>query len=812
MAEEEEGGQSGPNPFGLALLGVVFLPAGVVGLAFYLLLRRGRFPLSTLFQIFVLFEIFVLALWVSMDAWGSFTSFFSDLGGASSNLGSLALPLTLFYSGIGGILGIFIAWWEIRQMKINPHRLELKGNWQFNFKFRRTIAETLSRKKKIQKLKQGILIDEDRAPMGINERDDRIAYRYYSEAATHTMISGASGSGKTLSQQSLIRADLANHCPTVIVDFKRSPEFASKISAWADEFGCEFYHFVNGDSSTYDIKFSKGQATYDPLAAGTPTSKADMILGMREYDTASAVYKANMQQLLQVLFSMLHYADRSKTEKIKWNEGGLYLLASVLSGDNITELAIACAGTPIGKEAEEVTAQVKSRGSGLKHAFEELQGQLRTIVASEYGQWMRTNSHSPQIDLFKLTQKKGTVILFSLNSDSEPEFARYVGSMILADLTNTSARRRNEQLKNNVQIYVDEFQAVTPSAVTSLLEKSRESKMAVTLAQQSFEQIIKAAPASGEAYLLSILDTCSNFLVHNGMTEDSAERLSKILGKHKVTKYRSTNKNESSFLSMNWSNRRNSVVSTEEEEEWIFSPREFMSLMSPLEANGFKSTAVLINKSCSDPAYAGRAGALARTLWMVPALEVLETYYDPTYRLNRHGDSSIDVVMSDGASASLLPGDELLATEPKRVMKTVSMEDLSADSVLESDREIAAALASRRSGKDANPVQSVERESAFAGDERDDIEEMKSYGESLSSRLPKKEDVGDLWSEQAPPPRRTEKTTESSVKTGLPIPPVRSSGLPVPGRPTGGLPIPKREEALPLPQDDDPEEESLPMP
>lgn len=481
------------------------------------------------------------------------------------------------------------------------------------------------------------------------------------DSPSHLFLFGKSftPTHNTITMQSLISADIENGKTVVVVDFKRSPKFASKLAAWAEDNDREFYHFVNGDSEEYDIPRSKGQCFYDPLKSGTPTSKADMVLGMREYDSNAAVYKSAMQQLLQVLFGMLKFADHDVAKQIDWNHGGLYQLASVMSGNGFGELAAGCTvelspdsprkkwpymkpgagglagaqevfmNTPIAKNAIELAEAMRAKGP-LTQARDELQGQMRTIIASEYGQWMKTGNTNEdrEIDLFELTKEDGNVILFSLNSDSEPEFAQYVGSMIFADLTNISALRRNAGSDNQVNIYVDEFQAVPPTAVTSLLEKSRESKMALTIAQQSFDQVVASAKTAGEAYLNSILDTCSNFIAHAGATEDSATRLSKLLGKQFVTVYSKTNDNDSSFLSTNRNKSLDSKVAAREEERWIYGPSEFMKLSSPDPANDFKSSAVWVTKTSADPKYSKKGGASARTVWMVPPERVLLEYYE----------------------------------------------------------------------------------------------------------------------------------------------------------------------------------------
>lgn len=611
---------------------IVFLPSFFIGWLFFNLLRRGKQKFTVILSSVIMFEIILFFAWKKLEIFEEVRYLFSNLDKIGDNWQSLIPPLLFFYGFLGGIFGLIMVSLSLKRMRDNPHRRQLPGHWNYKFQYRRSPVEYFIYKRKVKKLKNGEYSNPEKSPLGLDENylKDEVVYRYNTEAQKHTLISGASGSGKTVTMLSLVKNDIEQQLPVVLIDFKRSPEFASKLAKWAHENEADFYHFVNGEPKNYDVKNSPGQAYYDPLNSGTPTSKADMVLGMREYDSASAVYRANMQQLLQVLFAMLHYADRSKTKNIIWDKGGFYQLASSMMDNNITELSIACEGTPIEKQAEAIEAASKGK-TQIRHAMEELQGQIRTITASEYGKWLQSLQGERNIDLFELTKKPGTVILFSLNSDSEPEFASYVGSMILSDLTSVSAKRRNMGVENQVNVYVDEFQAVNPTSVTSLLEKSRESKIAMTLAQQSFEQIVASSENNGEAYLLSILDTCSNFIIHNGSTEDSAIRLSKILGKHWVVKYRMSNKNESFLLSLNWRNKRDSNVTSYEEENWVLEPREFMQLTSPDKTNNYKSTAIIINKTSGDKSFRGKTGAVARRVWMIPNSEVISKFYTPRF-------------------------------------------------------------------------------------------------------------------------------------------------------------------------------------
>lgn len=436
----------------------------------------------------------------------------------------------------------------------------------------------------------------------------------------------------TITMLSLMLNDIMNGIPIVVIDFKQSPELSSKLSAWCHEYDSNFYHFMNGNPKNYDVQYSPGQSTYDPLLNGG-AGKADMVLNMREYDTASAVYKMNMAQLLQVLFSMLKYADKRKAPHIDWTHGTIYQVTSAISG-NLTELAVACEGTPIEKEAEEIDAASRSKTSQLRHAMDELQGQMRTLTASAYGPWLKLSKDQRNIDLYKLTSSSNNVILFSLNSDSEKDFSKFIGSLILSDLNSLSSKRRNSGLKNQVNVYVDEFQAVSPTAVTTLLEKSRESRLGMTLSSQSFEQIISASDQNGEAYLKGILDTCSNFIIHNGATESSATRVAELIGKAPKETYRRSNKNKGGLFSFNFFNKRDQIIQTGEEIDWIVPPQDFMKLSSPSKGNGQKSTAMIINKTSDDPQFKNKSGAVCRHTWMIPNKLVIADYFIPTIGMN----------------------------------------------------------------------------------------------------------------------------------------------------------------------------------
>jgi len=624
--EGKGGGEAAAGKLVLFLVLLPFIPAVLIGLLFYfvflrvLKLKRSVSGLITLGFL----GLSYLAL-TALDGFNRAVGAFTASGGILENWTELlyfAAPLSV---GLGVIFGYGLILWDVRDIHNNPHRVELPGFWTYKIQWRKTPLELLRKRRALKALRSGTLIDDRRAPLGYEEKEDRVGYRFTEESVRHTLVTGAAGSGKTISMLSMMRADIESGRTVIAIDFKRSPEFAAKLAAWSHEFGIPFYHFEKGKPESYRTEFSQGQSTYDPFASG---SGSEMVLNLREYDTNSAVYKEAMQQLLQVLFAMMEQADRSKAPNVDWNHGGIYQLASAITDPNLKDLLVACEGKPIFHDAQDYVPLATSGKGPEKDTLEKLRGQMRTMVASGYGRWFKIGDGSRNIDLLKMMTGDQTIVLFSFNSDEEEELSRYVGSMIFADLNACSSQIRNRKASKVTNIYVDEFQAVPPTAVTALLEKSRESKFAMTLAQQAFEQIITSSKSNGEAYLQSILVTCSNFLTHAGMTQDSAERISKLMGKHWKAVYSRTNKSDGGFLKNNFGNRRNQIVSATNQEIWKVEPSEFMELSAPSSVNGYRSTAILINKAVADPDVEAE-GTIARKLWMVPPQVVLDEYVTP---------------------------------------------------------------------------------------------------------------------------------------------------------------------------------------
>lgn len=434
----------------------------------------------------------------------------------------------------------------------------------------------------------------------------------------------------TVTMLNLIKNDILSGHPVCVIDFKKSPDLIYFLSKWAKENDREFYHFVSGKPGTYKNPYKKEQSTYDPLSTGGATAKADMILNLRSWDTSSEVFKKRTQDVLQSLFFLLERTPRKAVPEIDWDSGGLAQFVSALDLNNFKKMIEIMA---IDMQAERLSPgdvrryntlvdlyrelSSKSR-SDIKAQIVELHSIARTLIVSNYGDWLAKGTSGSHINLMDIaTDSSGPIVLFSFNQQEEPEFAEYVGSIVMSDLSRVSALKNAKGDETKFGVYIDEFQTLDPRTVKDNLEKARSSKMYITLSLQSIDQIVSSADSAGEAMANAILDTCANFIFHDGSGHDTAEKMSKIIGKSEYYVSKTTAKANKSMLKFRLMSVHEAMVSKTIENDWLIAPKDFQSLDAPSESNGYKATAYVINKAPDDDRFERSGGALARKVHVI---------------------------------------------------------------------------------------------------------------------------------------------------------------------------------------------------
>jgi hypothetical protein len=584
------------------------------------------------------------------------SAMFGVIVGLTMGLMAPMLAAGAFLGLVGSLVAVFVS---VASMRAYPYKVVVRGqSWQYHFRFRKTLLETIRARRLLRDLKAGKYVaygDPSLNPLGIEEEPigyqpdpvaihaDRVVTRTEDEAITHTTVTGGTGSGKSTTLKELVLHDMNVGKTVFFIDCKNDPHMACSLAHMARTHGYEFYHFSVSDD--YRVRDNPlGPATYDPLAHGGVSIKANMMLGVREWDSSSAVYRENAEAYLTKLFRIIDTSISlgilDRIDAIDTSQGYFSIFTQMLDPVIFNAVIVEMNNDERAKDirtmASEINALVspsnRSRqADNTKHAQTEYKNTMSGLMSSEYGRWLKRGGsvNGRNIDVFKIASKPKQLVLFSLEASNPGDRGTSIGSMICNDLTNMTASRELAGQTNPIGIYIDEFQSLPPTCVTSMVNKARSANAAIVLAFQSMSQL--TASTGSDAYITALINTCSNFLFHAGSDYDVGLTAAKIIGTHPVPKYSIQKHNDSAPFSRNFTNNRNPNVSQTEDQEWILDPSEFTNLSAPLPSKGrFKSEAILIRKKSGDPIDAKATGPTAHKVSVIAPSEAFTEYYDAT--------------------------------------------------------------------------------------------------------------------------------------------------------------------------------------
>lgn len=590
-----------------------------------------------------------------------------------ANLIVLYMTICVVISFLVTIILVFI---KDKTMKRFPHIIQQDG-WAKNFKYSPTIFEKKEKAHMRELLKSGACYQDDKAPIGILDakvpisvdesgeikylNKNAIVYRYDKEANAHTLITGASGSGKSVNMYNMVKNDIISEKPVVVVDFKNGIEWVYFLSKWAKEHNRPFLHFVSGRPGSYKNEFCEKPASYDPLGYGDVSEKMNMVVNLREWDTASNVYKGRTQTLVTNIFNMLELFERTGNKHmvedlVDWKAGGIKQFLSTLSISTLKEMiertsdmykGWQLSGVKISqgdlttlKTLQDFYKDLNDRDY-YKTTLEQLTGlrnMMIILLNSSYGDWLETTDQTDNhINLKEIGLRMGEyknnppIVLFSLSPSRDGDFAKMMGSIIMNDLSRLSDAKQNFKLEDYIGIYLDEFQTLNAKDLANILEKSRGAGFCVTLSCQSIEQIISGSGGTS-ADLDALLGTINNFIIHAGAVESTANILSNLIGSASIRVWNTVQRRGGllktllpSDIAMIFSPPINETYTMKDRP--IISPSEFQSLSTAKNTQpdgSVKVTAYFITKSCADPLFSKAQRHLARKTEVIVNDELLQ--------------------------------------------------------------------------------------------------------------------------------------------------------------------------------------------
>lgn len=591
----------------IAVACLLFFPATIAAVGFYFVVMRWlrqkwtvAVMIATLLSVCLMFGL--RGVVVSLQG-----------AGFAYDSGEFWWSLLWLYVLVGALVGVWAGMVPYPmlhyQLRVSPHIRELKGagDWKSRFSYRRAPWEAMNRRARLKALKAGVAAENGSVPLGVEEplsdnplsQTDEIVARTPTEANLGMVMTGGSGAGKTTTLKSMLYAEVSTGSVKHIayMDLKGDKALAADIAAMCKESGYQFYHVSQGRLNEYDIPLSDGMCSYDPLATGG-VQRAGTVLNLRVWTEESDKYRSDMQEFLNALFTLFDAVDPKDVPLIRWERGMVQAVEDACNIDAFRQLVDAAKGTDAYEAGAGVYRKL-SRGADLAAQASAVAGKMRALSMSAFGPHLSANPYDyHMIDIARDTADDAPpcVILFTVPSGADKETARTLGALFFSDMARVMDHRQRHGEKSPLSLYCDEFQEIPITFVTPLLEKGRSAGLRTTLAAQSFSHIVTAAPGNGEAYLTTVCDTISSFLVCSGAGGDSAERVAGIAGKGKRAAWRRTNDNQTHMFSLNFLNRKNQNVTEDASEDWFTPPELFTRLVSPKPDNGFRSEAVYLVK------------------------------------------------------------------------------------------------------------------------------------------------------------------------------------------------------------------------
>ncbi len=337
--------------------------------------------------------------------------------------------------------------------------------------------------------------------VGVDRREHSVAIELGGGdgGGTHTLVAGATGSGKTFTQAWILTLAIAYGMSAIVVDPKGDRGLRERLHRAARAAGKAFYMWT-----------PEGPAVYNPYARGGETEIADKALAGERFTEPH--YQRQAQRYLGHAVRTLRATGREVSlaglvEAL--DPGGLELLARELPPES----------------APAVHAYLDSLTTRQRGELTGVRDRLAIMAESDVGAWL--DPATPDAESFELLDavRSGAVVYFSLRADSRPLLAQMLGSAIVQDLqTVVSALQERPE---RCVVAIDEFSAIAAEHVAGLFARARSAGISLLLGTQELSDL--RLPGH-EMLQEQVLGNLTSVIAHRQAVPASAELIARLSG------------------------------------------------------------------------------------------------------------------------------------------------------------------------------------------------------------------------------------------------------------------------------------------
>jgi DNA helicase HerA-like ATPase len=321
------------------------------------------------------------------------------------------------------------------------------------------------------------------------------------DSGTHTLVVGATGAGKTVTQAWLIEHAIALGHGAVVIDPKGDALLRATTARAAREAGRRHLEWT-----------PQGSAAYNPFAHGSDSEIADKALAAEPYSEPH--YLRQAQRYLGHAVRALRAAGRPVEPQ------------SLLAAMDPRALELIARELPDEQQARAVFAYLDELDGRARAGLAGTRDRLAILAESDFGAALSGPRGGEAIDLLACVRERA-VVYFRLDADRVPLLARMLAAAIVQDLLTVAAECQAAQPVPTL-IAIDEFSAIAPDAVARLFGRARAAGFSLLLATQELADL-----REGEL-LDQVLGNLTTLIAHRQVVPASAELIAAVAGTRPV--------------------------------------------------------------------------------------------------------------------------------------------------------------------------------------------------------------------------------------------------------------------------------------
>lgn len=439
---------------------------------------------------------------------------------------------------------------------------------------------------KMPELEAGDVIVGNELDIETKKKTGRKIVEYYKDRFVHTIVFGATGTGKTsqilgpMSYQDLQNKDIG----VIVMDPKG--DFAEQCYARAK--------YLKRPHVTYFNPVLPNCPRFNPLMCtddNEPEMVENVVTAFQSLDTTSSSYFRDQNELL--LRHSIKTVKRLLKNDATFND--MLILMNNINGKGeqmMAELHALKDDDPlVMKDNDQIYAYfTQSYFPGLKGAKQApktfsdssaVRNQLQKLVSNPYLNHVFNPPYTSKLKQgeyldFDRVLANGEVLCMCSAQGSLREVGRYLGYFLILSLQSSIFRRSgNENTRRGCALYIDEFQTYANDSMEDLLTQGRSYKVACIFATQN-RALTNSGGDKGKRFQETIASNMRNIILFPGMNKDDAKYFSETFGTKKQVITRKSMTNRAYVPKwMGFDSARESISESEEDVP-LFPPSELI--------------------------------------------------------------------------------------------------------------------------------------------------------------------------------------------------------------------------------------------